>query len=53
MKYCLHLHNMQGMILYLCIINKYHCKYDIYNAPGLVFISLGYNEHFVNVYDQC
>ena len=23
-------------------MNKYHCNYDIYSIPGLVFISLGY-----------
>ena len=26
----------------LCIMNEYHCNYDIYNVQGLVFISLGY-----------
>ena len=29
MKFCLHLHDMQDMILQLCIMNKYHCNYDI------------------------
>ena len=30
------------MILQLGNMNKYQCTYDNCNAPGLVFISLGY-----------
>ena len=34
-------------------MNKYHCNYDIYNIPGMIFISLGYTmKIFVNVYNQ-
>ena len=30
------------MICKLCIMNEYHCSYDIYNVPRLVLISLDY-----------